>query len=110
MSRYVKICQDMSRYVNGTCLKNLKMPCGHACQDLYKAEGLDLQASCHGYTIDFFAKGICFFLSFMFYAAKVLGLHAATALLREWRTLDKARAGTAGTAFRGQIPRDPENS
>ena len=92
MSRYVKICQQ--RHV-------LKMPCGHACQDLYKAEGLDLQASCHGYTIDFFAKGICF-LSFMFYAAKVLGLHAATALLREWRTLDKACAGTAGTAFRGR--------
>ena len=99
MSTYVKICQDMSRYVNnGTCLK-----C-HAAM-LARTSIRQKVWTCKPLVMDIPLTSlpkVFVFLSFMFYAAKVLGLHAATALLREWRTLDKACAGTAGTAFRGR--------
>ena len=100
MSRYVKICQQ--RHV-------LKMPCGHACQDLYKAEGLDLQASCHGYTIDFFAKGI-------FFVIHVL-CRQGFGSSRGYRSpprMEDLRQGVRWNGWNGisrsKIPRDPENS
>lgn len=93
------VCQHMSRYVNnGTCLK-----C-HAAM-LARTSIRQKVWTCKPLVMDIPLTSlpkVFVFLSFMFYAAKVLGLHAATALLREWRTLDKACAGTAGTAFRGR--------